>query len=116
MTSPRCEACGCGLTSMRVSDIPPPPHSDVDELARLLPPLRPEVVRGLRLFVVTLLTAAAARWGLAEGGPAIAVVAFGIAGLFAVPFAVPARYGGGDVGTAHDDAGAAPARVPPHHA
>ncbi|MEX2194972.1 MAG: hypothetical protein WD844_06775 [Thermoleophilaceae bacterium] len=116
MTAPRCDACGCGLTSLRRSDIPVPLPSDLEELQRLLPRVGPEIKHALRLAFVVLITAAAARWGFGEGGPAIAIVAFGIAGLFAVPIAVPGRYGGPDVDSARDDAAPAPAGLPSRHA
>jgi hypothetical protein len=116
MVAPHCENCGCGLTSMRQSDVPKPPVDELAELQRVLPRLDPNVVHAMRLSFVALITAAAARFGLAEGGPAIAVVGFGIAGLFAVPIAVPGRYGGARVDPEADPAGPAPARVPPHHA
>lgn len=115
MISPLCDACGCGLTSLRRSDVPVPRPSDLDELQRIVPRLGPEALHALRLTFVVLITAAAARWGLGEGGPAIAVVAFGIAGLFAVPIAVPGRYGGERVDPAGDDTEPAPPGLPPRH-
>ena len=103
MTAPLCAECGCGLTSLRTSDLPVPQRSDVEELQSLLPRIGPDIMHAMRLAFVVLITAAAARWGLGEGGPAIAVVAFGIAGLFAVPIAVPGRYGAADVDPARDE-------------
>lgn len=115
MTSPLCEACGCGLTSLRRSDVPPPHRSDLEELQRIVPHVGPDVLHIVRLAFFVLVTLAAARWGFGEGGPAIAVVAFGIAGLFAVPIVVPARYGEPDVDPARDDAEPAPAGLPSRH-
>lgn len=115
MTAPLCADCGCGLTSLRTSDLPVPQRSDVEELQSLLPRVAPEIMHAFRLAFFALITAAAARWGLGEGGPAIAVVAFGIAGLFAVPIAVPGRYGGADVDPAPDEPAPTPAGISSHH-
>ena len=115
MVAPSCENCGCGLTSMRRSDVPDPPVDELAELQRMLPRVDASVLHTMRVMFVALITVAAARFGMAEGGPAMAVVAFGIAGLFAVPIAVP-RYGAGGVDPAPDPARPAPARVPPDYA
>lgn len=115
MTTLLCEGCGCGLSSMRESDLRAPRRSDVEEIERIVPRVPGDVMHALRLAFVVLLTAAAARWGLGQGGPAIAIVAFGVAGLFAVPIAVPGRYGLGRVDPAPDYAEPAPAGLPPRH-
>jgi hypothetical protein len=115
MVAPLCEHCGCGLTSMRRSDVPVPAVDELAELQLMLPRIDGSVLHTMRVAFVALITVAAARLGMAEGGPAIAVVAFGIAGLFAVPIAVP-RYGGAGVDPEADPARPAPARVPPDHA
>ena len=94
MVSPLCEHCGCGLRSLRQSELPAPEVSDVEELQRLLPRVDPGVLHALRIVFVVLVTVAAARAGYSEGGAAMAVIAFGVAGLFAVPIAVPGRYDG----------------------
>lgn len=115
MVAPSCEQCGCGLSSMRRSDVPQPPVDELAELQRILPRIDSSVLHVMRVLFVALITVAAARFGMTEGGPAMAVAAFGVAGLFAVPIAVP-RYGAGGVGTEADQAAAAPARVSPDHA
>jgi hypothetical protein len=115
MVAPSCEHCGCGLTSMRRGDIPDPAVDELAELQRMLPRIDESVAHTLRVAFVVLITLAAARLGLAEGGPAMAVIAFGVAGLFAVPIAVP-RYGGPGVDPEADPARAAPPRVSSGHA
>ncbi len=115
MVAPACEHCGCGLTSMRRGDVPVPVIDELAELQRVLPRIDESVVHALRITFVALITVAAARFGMSEGGPAIAIVAFGVAGLFAVPIAVP-RYGAAGVDPEADPADAAAARVPPDHA
>jgi hypothetical protein len=115
MVAPHCEHCGCLLTSMRRSDVPEPPVDELVELQRILPTIDPGVLHAMRIAFVVLLTAAAARLGMAEGGPAIAVAAFGVAGLFAVPVAVP-RYGDARVDPEADPPRAAPAGLPSDHA
>lgn len=93
IVAPLCERCGCGLSSLRQSELSPVQVSDMDELQRVLPQVDPGVRHALRIAFLVLITAAAARWGYMQGGPAIAVAAFGVAGMFAVPIAVPGRYG-----------------------
>lgn len=115
MVAPSCEQCGCGLSSMRRSDVPEPPVDELAELQRILPRIDSSLLHVMRILFVALVTVAAARFGMAEGGPTMAVAAFGVAGLFAVPIAVP-RYGAGGVGSEADQAAAAAARLPSGHA
>ena len=86
---PSCEKCGCALRSMlgRVldgierSETPPPaPRRTGSRLT-----LAARVAAGLFMMI------AAARTGYVEAGPAIALAAFGGAGLAAVPVLVPSR-------------------------
>jgi hypothetical protein len=84
---PGCEQCGCALRSLprpeldriEPSEAPAPPRTD----SRLT--LAARVAAGLFLMI------AAARTGYVEAGPAIALAAFGGAGLAAVPVLVPSR-------------------------
>ncbi len=116
MVEPLCERCGCGLSSLRRSELPPPQVSDMEALDRIVPRIDSSVISTLRVAFVALVTAAAARAGYAEGGPAIAVAALGVAGLFAVPIAVPGRYGPARVDPARDPDRSATEGLPPHHA
>jgi len=82
VTSPRCENCGCALESLHASDLAVldrhPPGIEVPER------VRHALLRFGAIAGSLLLGLAAARTGYAEGGPAIAVAAIGVAGLFVV--------------------------------
>jgi hypothetical protein len=85
MLRPRCECCGCTLVATPTSDFAAPEPRAV---AGWRPPLDPRLMRAGRLLLLASVLAGAARAGHVEGGPALALAAFGLAGLLGVPLAV----------------------------
>jgi len=81
VTTPRCENCGCALESVRAQELALAQHTDLAPAPLRLPA---GLVRLAALVGGALLMFAAARAGYAEGGPAIAVAAVGVAGLVVV--------------------------------
>jgi hypothetical protein len=86
VTAPRCENCGCALESVRAHELA---LAQDTHLAPALVRLPAGLVRLAGLVGGALLMFAAARAGYAEGGPAIAVAAVGVAGLVVVTAMVP---------------------------
>lgn len=91
MVATSCDACGCGLTSLRRDELPEPELSDVERLDRVLPPADAPVMRAARLLLAAIVALAAARIGHAQGGAPIAVVASGLAILLVLPVILPDR-------------------------
>jgi hypothetical protein len=83
---PRCEHCGCAVRSA------PRPHVDLVEAepVRTGAPTSRLAVAG-RISAGLLAMFAAGHTGYVEAGPAIALAAFGAAGLASVPVFVPSR-------------------------
>ena len=82
VTSPRCGNCGCALESVRASEI-----GSVEWLGEgiAVPEgVRRAFVRAAAIAGTAVLMLAAVRTGYTEGGIAMAVTAFGVAGLFVV--------------------------------
>jgi hypothetical protein len=84
--TPRCEQCGCTVRSAPRPELEP---LEVD-------PVRPHVpTSGLalaaRIGAGLFAMIAAGHTGYVEAGPAIALAAFGAAGLASVPVLVPSR-------------------------
>lgn len=78
VVNPRCEKCGCALSSVAAIDFQPA-EVLLGQEGGLAPALRLLAVLGAVLMAI-----AAARAGYGEGGPAIAVIAAGVWGLFSV--------------------------------
>lgn len=89
MLDPRCGECGGLLESFPAGS----PAADVaalriDPFRGRGPTLSPAFGRLLRFALVGLLMFAAARVGWSAGGPALAIAAIGMVGLFSVPLIV----------------------------
>lgn len=82
VTSPRCDNCGCALEAFRASD--GPARRAPAEGLQVPEPMRAGLIRFASLAGAALVMLAAARTGYTEGGLAIAVTAFGAAGLLMV--------------------------------
>ena len=85
MLKPRCDGCGGLLESLPA----PVGHGhDSSPFRTRAPELSPAFGRMLRFALVALLLFSAARFGLAVGGPGLAVAGIGLVGLFSVPLIV----------------------------
>jgi hypothetical protein len=84
---PTCEQCGCSVRSA--------PRPQLEPVAAALDdgprPTPSGVATAARLATAFVAMFGAAQAGYAEAGPAIAVAAFGAAGLVTVPLLVPSR-------------------------
>jgi hypothetical protein len=85
MLQPRCDGCGGLLESVPSGAAW---TADRSPLRANLPRVSPAFGRVLRVALLALLMVSAARIGSDAGGPALAVAAIGVVGLFTVPLIV----------------------------
>jgi hypothetical protein len=83
---PRCEHCGCAVRSALRPELDSPEAEPVGPAAPTS-----GVVLAARICAGLFAMLAAGHTGYVEAGPAIALAAFGMAGLASVPVLVPSR-------------------------
>jgi hypothetical protein len=85
MLQPRCESCGGLLEAVPAMALG---AREGNPFRASMPVLSPVFGRVLRVVLLALLLFSAARFGLDAGGPALALAAVGVVGLFTVPLIV----------------------------
>ena len=92
MLTPSCARCGCALDARAAAAVVAGRAAADGGPAWVLPAQAVRALRGVGLLLGALALYAAASLGFHSGGPAGAMVAFGVGGFLVLPF-VPERVG-----------------------